>query len=87
MQGVDQRSPVVMTRAGLEDEIVILAAVIAAAVSVAAVPAHVVVANLLGLHSRVEERGRCRKHSLIDEVGGMWGSTAAGCGEGVIPNC
>ena len=50
MQGVDQRSPVVMTRAGLEDEIVILAAVIAAAVSVAAVPAHVVVANLLGLH-------------------------------------
>ena len=47
MQGVDQRSPVVMTRAGLED---VLAAVIAAAVSVAAVPAHVVVANLLGLH-------------------------------------
>ena len=45
VQGVDQRSPVVMTWAGPEDEIAILAAV-----SVAAVPAHVAVANLLGIH-------------------------------------
>ena len=50
VQGVDQRLPVVMTWAGPEDEIAILAAVIAAAVSVAAVPAHVAVANLLGIH-------------------------------------
>ena len=49
-QGVDQRSPVVMTLAGPEDEIVILAAVSVAAVSVAAIPAHVAVANLLGIH-------------------------------------
>ena len=57
---VDQRSSVVMTWAGLEDEIVILAAVIAAAViaaavieaamCVAAVHDHVAVANLLGIH-------------------------------------
>ena len=45
VQGVDQRARVLMTRAGPEYEIVILAAV-----SVAAVPAHVAIANLLGIH-------------------------------------
>ena len=29
----------------------------------------------------------CRKRNLIDEVGGMWRSTAAGCDERFIPNC
>ena len=51
VQGVGQRSPVVMTRAGPEDEIVISAAVYEAVVSVAAAPAHVAVADLLGIHS------------------------------------
>ena len=44
VQGVGQRSPVVMTWAGPEDEIVISAAMIEAAVSVVA-------AGLLGIHS------------------------------------
>ena len=44
VQGVGQRSLVVMTRAGPEDEIVISAAVYEAVVSVA-------VADLLGIHS------------------------------------
>ena len=49
VQGVGQRSPVVMTRAGPRNEI--SAAVYEAVVSVAAAPAHVAVADLLGIHS------------------------------------